>query len=90
MWSIANEPDAHSDGAYEYFKPLFDLARELDPQKRPCTMVSVQGGGVPGPDTDVSSKLSDVICLNRYYGWYAQGGDLEASPSCSRSTARTR
>ena len=85
MWSIANEPDAHSDGAYEYFKPLFDLARELDPQKRPCTMVSVQGGGVPGPDTDVSSKLSDVICLNRYYGWYAQGGDLEAAEQSLRA-----
>jgi beta-glucuronidase len=80
MWSIANEPDAHSDGAYEYFKPLFDLAREVDPQKRPCTMISVQGGGAtPGPDSDVSAKLSDVICLNRYYGWYSYGGDLDAA-----------
>ena len=79
MWSIANEPDAHSEGAYEYFKPLFDLARSLDPQKRPCTMVSVQYGSAPGPDTDVSAKLSDVICLNRYYGWYAMGGDLETA-----------
>lgn len=75
MWSIANEPDSVSAGAYEYFEPLYELARELDPQKRPCTLVSVQMGTTP--ETDVSAKLSDVICLNRYYGWYFGGPDLE-------------
>lgn len=74
MWSVANEPDSYSEGAYEYFKPLFDLTRELDPQNRPVTLVSVQMGG--GPRADVSSKLSDVICINRYYGWYFGGPDL--------------
>lgn len=74
MWSVANEPDSYTEGAYEYFKPLFDLTRELDPQNRPVTLVSVQMGG--GPRTDVSSKLSDVICINRYYGWYFGGPDL--------------
>ncbi len=74
LWSIANEPDSYSPGAYEYFAPLFALARELDPQHRPCTMVSVQSAG--GPDTDISARLSDVICLNRYYGWYVGGPDL--------------
>ena len=54
----------------------FDLAKEIDPQKRPCTLVSVQGTTA---DTDCSSKLSDVICLNRYYGWYFGGPDLEIS-----------
>ncbi|MGI5990383.1 MAG: beta-glucuronidase [Lachnospiraceae bacterium] len=77
MWSIANEPDSYSEGAYEYFEPLFSLARKLDPQKRPCTLISVQMAG--GPDRDVSAKLSDVICLNRYYGWYFGGPDLEGS-----------
>lgn len=75
MWSIANEPDSSGEGAYEYFAPLYELARELDPQKRPCTLVSVQIATTP--ETDVSSKLSDVICLNRYYGWYFGGPDLE-------------
>ena len=74
MWSIANEPDSAAEGAYEYFKPLFDLARETDPQKRPCTLVSVQ---MPEPQKDCSVELSDVICLNRYYGWYFGGPDLE-------------
>lgn len=74
MWSIANEPDSAAEGAYEYFEPLYALARELDPQKRPCTLVSVQGTKAT---TDCSAKLSDVICLNRYYGWYFGGPDLE-------------
>lgn len=76
MWSIANEPDSGAEGAYEYFKPLFDLARETDPQKRPCTLVSVQ---MADPKKDCTRLLSDVICLNRYYGWYTGGPDLEAS-----------
>lgn len=75
MWSIANEPDSVAEGAYEYFAPLYELARKLDPQKRPCTLVSVQMGTTP--DTDCSAKLSDVICLNRYYGWYFGGPDLK-------------
>lgn len=74
MWNIANEPDGACPYAYDYFKPLFDLARELDPEKRPLTIASAQMAG--GPDTDVSAKLSDVICLNRYYGWYEGGPDL--------------
>ena len=82
MWSIANEPDSSAEGAYEYFKPLYDLARELDPQKRPCTLVSVQMG--TSPETDCSSKLSDVICLNRYYGWYFGGPDLDVSEKALR------
>lgn len=82
MWSIANEPDSYSEGAYEYFKPLYDLARELDPQERPCTLISVQMAG--GPDTDISAKLSDVICLNRYYGWYYGGPDLKVSEKALR------
>ena len=75
MWSIANEPDSAGEGAYDYFAPLYALARELDPQKRPCTLVSVQSGTTP--QSDCSAQLSDVICLNRYYGWYFGGPDLE-------------
>ena len=48
-------------------------------------MISVQSGSTPGPDVDVSAKLSDVICLNRYYGWYSQGGDLEAAETGLRA-----
>ena len=76
MWNLANEPDGAAKGAYAYFKPLFDLARSLDPQKRPMSISSAQMAG--GPDSDVSARLSDVICLNRYYGWYEGGPDLIA------------
>lgn len=81
MWSIANEPDSASEGAYEYFKPLYDLARELDGQKRPCTLVSVQ---MAEPEKDCSKELSDVICLNRYYGWYFGGPDLKGPETALR------
>lgn len=74
MWSIANEPATQDEGAYEYFKPKFDLARELDPQKRPCTLVNIT---MAPAGKCLASKLSDVICLNRYYGWYTELGDLE-------------
>lgn len=81
MWSIANESDSAGEGAYEYFKPLYDLARELDPQKRPCTIVSVQ---MADYKNDCTLRLSDVFCLNRYYGWYTCGGDLQAAEDMCR------
>lgn len=81
MWSIANEADTGGKGAYEYFRPLFDLARASDPQKRPCTLVSVQ---MANYKDDCTLKLSDVFCLNRYYGWYACGGDLQTAEEVCR------
>lgn len=83
IWSIANEPDSTGEGAYEYFAPLYSLARGLDPQHRPCTLVSVQSG--TAPDVDCSSRLSDIICLNRYYGWYYGGPDLKGPEKALRS-----
>lgn len=81
MWSIANEADSGSRGAYDYFKPLFDLARRSDPQKRPCTIVSIQ---MANYREDCTLQLSDVFCLNRYYGWYTCGGDLKAAEEICR------
>jgi len=86
MWSIANEPDSAVEGAYEYFKPLYDRAREMDPQKRPCTLVSVQ---MAPPEKDCSRELSDVICLNRYYGWYFSGADFEVAEKALRKELDT-
>ncbi|MCA1951340.1 MAG: beta-glucuronidase [Treponema sp.] len=76
MWSLSNESESWSDGAAEYFKPLYELARNLDPSKRPVTSVLIQH---KDPTADKLAPLSDVICLNRYYGWYWAGGDLEAA-----------
>ncbi len=74
MWSIANEPDSDSEGAKEYFEPLIKLAKELDPQKRPTTVVTYLNST---PDRCKVGDIVDVLCLNRYYGWYIAGGDLE-------------
>ncbi len=76
MWSIANEPASEEDGAYEYFAPLVELARALDPQKRPITIVTHL---MATPTTCKVATLVDVLALNRYYGWYVQGGQLEAA-----------
>ncbi|MRH43223.1 beta-glucuronidase [Aquibacillus halophilus] len=76
MWSVANEPASEEEGAYEYFKPLVELTRECDPQKRPVTIVTHL---MSTPETDKIAELLDVLALNRYYGWYVQGGDLEVA-----------
>lgn len=76
MWSIANEPASHQEGAVEYFEPLFNLARELDPQKRPCTFVNIM---LAKAELCKVSHLSDVLCLNRYYGWYVNTSDLDTA-----------
>lgn len=73
MWSIANEAATQQEGAYEYFKPLVELAKELDPQKRPTTLVNIM---LALPEIDLAMELVDVISLNRYYGWYINTGDL--------------
>ena len=77
MWSIANEPDtaARAESAYAYFKPLYDLTHEKDPQNRPVTVVVCNNDYVK----DLVAPAMDVICMNRYYGWYIFGGNLDAA-----------
>ena len=81
MWSVANEPASEEEGAHEYFQPLVQLARELDPQKRPVTIVIHQRAT---PDTNKVSDLVDVLALNRYYGWYVVAGQLELAKALLR------
>lgn len=76
MWSIANEPASTEEGAKEYFEPLVNLARACDPQNRPVTIVTIL---TAQPDACQVQDLIDVLCLNRYYGWYTQTGDLTAA-----------
>lgn len=76
MWSVANEPASEEVGAADYFRPLVELTRELDPQKRPVTIVTHL---MSTPDKCQVADFLDVLCLNRYYGWYVEGGDLDAA-----------
>jgi beta-glucuronidase len=89
MWCVANEPmpanigvGSAGGGGYD---PVYEeanlpgkqfldteLARahELDPT-RPVTIVTVGGG----PQNWM--EQCDVICMNRYHGWYSLGGQLD-------------
>lgn len=87
MWCVANEPalekkgqtaftgaekkgadEEHRTGA-DFLNGLMDAARSLDPT-RPATFVSVMGG----PSDWMAG--CDVICINRYFGWYTNVGDF--------------
>ena len=77
MWSLANEPDTEHfpQSAYDYFRPLYDLAHALDPQNRPVPLVACQNDYTK----DLITRTMDVCCFNRYYGWYNLSGDLDAA-----------
>lgn len=69
MWSLANEPHG-SAKSKEFFRKLYELAKNLDPT-RPVTLVNMQGV------KNRSFEFLDIICLNRYYGWYTNSGRIE-------------
>lgn len=75
MWSITNEPESDTPASRDYFAPLAEEARRLDPS-RPVGFVNVM---LAPPDRDQISDLFDVLMLNRYYGWYVNTGDLAAA-----------
>lgn len=82
LWSLGNEPntDAHPQSAYDYWHPLYLLAHQLDPQNRPVTLVGCQNDYT----RDITIPSMDVVCINRYYGWYNLSGDLEAAAFAMR------
>ncbi|MGI6367005.1 MAG: beta-glucuronidase [Anaerolineae bacterium] len=85
MWSVANEPlpaslrarrgapladaEAADEHGRVFLTTLLRRARALDPT-RPVTLVAVMGA----PDSWQAE--ADVICLNRYWGWYVDSGQL--------------
>ena len=75
LWSIANEPESVTPEARSYFEPLVAETRRLD-GSRPVGFANVQGST---PELDVITDLFDVVMLNRYFGWYADTGDLSAA-----------
>jgi beta-glucuronidase len=69
-WSLANEPHSWRPAAQPFFRELYDLAGGLD-TTRPVTVVTHVGV------EEESFEFLDFICLNRYYGWYTDPGDLD-------------
>jgi beta-glucuronidase len=84
MWCLANEPvgnrfvnnggaDLPLDDAYKgkgrlFFEQLFAYARGLD-QTRPFTLTAMTQTEPAWAD------LADLLCVNRYTGWYSHQGD---------------
>ena len=77
MWSMGNEPDTEHfpESAYEYWHSLYEYTHSLDPQNRPVTFVCCQNDYTK----DIITRTMDIVCLNRYYGWYNLSGDLDAA-----------
>ena len=85
MWCVANEPlpanlriavqgDKNEDPSVArgkvFLETLLRRTRELD-TTRLATIVTVMGG----PESWM--EQCDVICMNRYWGWYVLGGELD-------------
>jgi beta-glucuronidase len=81
IWSIANEPippklnpEIESNILVEkgqhFLDTLMERARKLDPS-RLVTFAALQGS------PEAWLKNCDVLCLNRYWGWYTLGGQLD-------------
>lgn len=81
LWSIANEPESQTMEADDYFRPLFELTRRLDPT-RPVGFANV----VLAPHGECRlARYADVLMLNRYYGWYIEPGDLAQAEEALRT-----
>uniref|UniRef100_A0A158P760 Beta-glucuronidase n=1 Tax=Angiostrongylus cantonensis TaxID=6313 RepID=A0A158P760_ANGCA len=72
MWSLANEPRTDKKESRMYFKNLVHYAHDLD-KTRPVTVVY----GPSNFENDQTADLLDIICVNRYYGWYINMGELD-------------
>src|SRR6266545_3043155 len=66
--AVLPEPGVDDVGK-QFLDKLVQHARQLDPT-RLVTVVGLMGGPNEWLDT------SDVICINRYWGWYTDGGEL--------------
>ncbi len=78
MWALGNEPNLvgaegyHQGSGSEYWKDIFAYARSLD-STRPMTVPNCTRAGVCDP----VFEFSDILSVNRYYGWYEFPGRIE-------------
>ena len=73
MWSLANEPDFGGPEGEAFMLRLFQEVRRLDP-RRPITYVAHRE-----PQDNSALRHCDVVCINKYYGWYEQPGEIKGS-----------
>ena len=78
MWATGNEPNLVGDEGYfegpgeKYWKEIYEFTKLIDPS-RPITVPNCQRAGWRDP----VFEYSDVISLNRYYGWYENPGQID-------------
>lgn len=79
MWSLANEPNAFHEDKNEqakyvsFYETLIKTAKSLD-TSRPFTYAMHAD-----PKNNPMAHLFDVLCINKYFGWYAWTGRIEES-----------
>lgn len=71
MWSLANEPNVDTAEGKHFFEEMASTARALDPT-RPITYVAHME-----PENNLGYHSYDVVCINKYYGWYYAPGQME-------------
>ncbi|XP_041979333.1 beta-glucuronidase isoform X2 [Aricia agestis] len=71
MWSISNEPRSANVKADPYFGKVVKHVKSMD-LSRPVTIAIAQSYLA-----DKSGQHLDIICFNRYNGWYANPGSLQ-------------
>lgn len=76
MLSVANEPATHEELAGEYFKDVISYARTVC--DLPITLVEFTFF----KDKSLVTDLLDVVCINRYYGWYVDHARLDVVCKC--------
>lgn len=69
MLSVANEAATHEYDARKYFEDIVNYSKKLT--DLPITIVEFSKY-----EDSLVGDLVDVICLNRYYGWYEDHGDV--------------
>lgn len=69
MMSVGNEAATNEESGEAYFKEVIEYAKEV--WDRPVTIVEFYKS-----DETLASKYADVLCINRYFGWYYDHGDL--------------
>lgn len=70
MWSLANEPNIETKEGENFFAEMAKTARALD-GTRPITYVAHLE-----PENNLGYENYDVVCINKYYGWYIAPGQM--------------
>ena len=70
-WSLANEPTVTTEEGEQFFEEMAETARKCD-----CTRPITYAAHLE-PENNRAAKYYDFLCLNKYYGWYIEPGQIE-------------